>query len=430
MAGEWTTFRLGDVCTKIGSGATPHGGSNVYLDHGDVALIRSQNVHNDGFHNDGLVYLTDMHAAQLANVEVEQQDVLLNITGDSVARVCQVEPDILPARVNQHVAIIRTDPKVLWPRYLRFYLVSPTMQAYMLQLASAGATRNALTKGMIESLIISAPYDIKEQQAIACILGMLEDKIELNRRMSNTLAEIAGAIFKSWFIDFEPVHAKAAGQQPLSLNPEISALFPDSFVDSMFGEIPKGWTVGRLSDFIEFHDSKRIPLSSRERQKRQGSYRYFGAAGIIDYVDDFLFDGIFVLVGEDGSVVTTSGNPVVQYVWGKFWVNNHAHVLKAINGITNEHLLLLIQQINITPFITGAAQPKLSQTNLKDIPVIHCSPELNKIFGQIIQPLFAKQRLLHDEINLLANLRDALLPRLVSGKLAIADAERIARRCD
>ncbi|MBS0382282.1 MAG: restriction endonuclease subunit S, partial [Proteobacteria bacterium] len=125
-------LRLGAVCKKIGSGATPRGGNSVYLDKGEVALIRSQNVYNDGFRREGLVYLTDKHAAELANVEVEVDDVLLNITGDSVARSCQVASDVLPARVNQHVAIIRPDPKVLWPRFLRYVLVSSSMQAEML----------------------------------------------------------------------------------------------------------------------------------------------------------------------------------------------------------------------------------------------------------------------------------------------------------
>lgn len=251
MAGEWTTFRLGDVCTKIGSGATPRGGNSVYLDQGEVALIRSQNVYNDGFHHDGLVYLTDMHADQLANVEVERQDVLLNITGDSVARACQVDPDVLPARVNQHVAIIRPDPQQLWPRYLRFFLVSPKMQAHMLQLAGAGATRNALTKGMIESFEIPAPRDVDEQQAIACILGSLDDKIELNRQLNQTLEATARAIFKSWFVDFDPVRAKAIGQKPPGHKPEIAALFPDSFEDSELGEIPKGWRVASLTDGVD-----------------------------------------------------------------------------------------------------------------------------------------------------------------------------------
>src|SRR5437016_10099290 len=205
MSSEWTTFRLGSVCSKIGSGATPRGGDSVYLDEGEIALIRSQNIYNDSFHHDGLTYLTEQHAAELANVEVVEHDVLLNITGDSVARSCQVDPDILPARVNQHVAIIRPDPTVLWPRFLRYFLVSPAMQAEMLSLAGAGATRNALTKGMIESFEVPAPLDVNEQRAIAHILGTLDDQIELTRRMTETLEAIARALFNSWFVDFDPV---------------------------------------------------------------------------------------------------------------------------------------------------------------------------------------------------------------------------------
>ncbi len=240
MGGEWTTFRLGDVCPKIGSGATPRGGSSVYLDSGEIALVRSQNIYNDGFHRDGVVYLTCQHAAELANVEVVEQDVLLNITGDSVARVCQIDPGILPARVNQHVAIIRPDPERLWSRFLRYFLVSPEMQVHMLSLAGAGATRNALTKGMIESFEVPAPSDVQDQRAIAHILGTLDDKIELNRRMSETLEAMARAFFKSWFVDFNPVRAKmnlpspsgrGVGGEGTKPVPRANAPIPTQFLD-------------------------------------------------------------------------------------------------------------------------------------------------------------------------------------------------------
>jgi type I restriction enzyme S subunit len=281
---------------------------------------------------------------------------------------------------------------------------------------------------------------VGQQRAIACILGALDDKIELNRQMNETLEAMARAIFKSWFVDFDPVRAKAEGRQPpLSavpgpaqaggLAPHIADLFPDAFEKTELGEIPKGWRVGCLRDIIEIHDSKRIPLSSRERQKRQGPFPYYGAAGIVDHVDDFLFDGIYVLVGEDGSVVTDTGKPVVQYVWGKFWVNNHAHVLKGTGGISDEQLLLLLQQIYVVPFVTGAVQPKFSQTNMKAIPVVHGSPRVNQVFGDIVRPVFAKIRAMQDEVETLAILRDTLLPRLISGELRLLDAERIVGRC-
>ncbi|WP_298188320.1 DUF559 domain-containing protein [Metallibacterium sp.] len=210
MAGEWTLINLDDVCSKIGSGATPRGGSDVYLESGPYALIRSQNVYNDGFHHDGLAYIDEKHAAELDGVEVLKGDVLLNITGDSVARACQVDPSVLPARVNQHVAIIRPDSDKLDPRFLRYFLVSPEMQVKLLSWAGSGGTRNALTKGMIESVGVLAPEDITEQRAIAHILGTLDDKIELNRRMSETLEAMARTLFKAWFVDFEPVRAKHA----------------------------------------------------------------------------------------------------------------------------------------------------------------------------------------------------------------------------
>jgi type I restriction enzyme, S subunit len=115
-------IRLGDVCLKIGSGATPRGGSEVYLDSG-VSLIRSQNIYNEGFKRDGLVFINSRHAEELGNVVVQEGDVLLNITGDSVARSCQVPDQVLPARVNQHVAIIRPDAKLLDPAFLRYCLI-------------------------------------------------------------------------------------------------------------------------------------------------------------------------------------------------------------------------------------------------------------------------------------------------------------------
>ena len=243
----WVSLSLGEVCTKIGSGATPRGGEEVYLKDGPYALIRSQNVYNHRFNHDGLAFINQHQATELNNVEVFADDVLLNITGDSVARACQVAPDVLPARVNQHVAIIRPDPHKLSPHFLRYFLVCPEIQAMLLSWAGSGGTRNALTKGMIESFDVQAPMDVDEQRAIAHILGTLDDKIELNRRMNETLEAMARALLKSWFVDFDPVRAKMAGRDT-GLPQHLADLFPDRLVASELGEIPEGWKVGTLED--------------------------------------------------------------------------------------------------------------------------------------------------------------------------------------
>lgn len=174
--------RLGDVCEKIRSGATPRGGKEAYKDAG-IPIIRSQNIHDWVFQPDGLAFLDDEQAESLSNVEVRSNDVLLNITGDSVARACIVPSERIPARVNQHVAIVRAG-KEINPTYLLASLQSK--KTMLLSLASSGATRNALTKRMIENLDIDLPSR-EMQDSIAQVLDSIQYKITLNNRLNDYL---------------------------------------------------------------------------------------------------------------------------------------------------------------------------------------------------------------------------------------------------
>ncbi|AUE05766.1 restriction endonuclease subunit S [Bifidobacterium breve] len=181
--------RLGDVCEKIGSGATPRGGKEAYKDAG-IPIIRSQNIHDWIFQPDGLAFLDDEQAESLSNVEVRSNDVLLNITGDSVARACIVPSERIPARVNQHVAIVRAGKKIN-PTYLLASLQSK--KTMLLSLASSGATRNALTKRMIENLDIDLPSR-EIQDSIAQVLDSIQYKITLNNRLNDYLANLCETI--------------------------------------------------------------------------------------------------------------------------------------------------------------------------------------------------------------------------------------------
>ena len=181
--------RLGDVCEKIGSGATPRGGKEAYKDAG-IPIIRSQNIHDWVFQPDGLAFLDDEQAESLSNVEVRSNDVLLNITGDSVARACIVPSERIPARVNQHVAIVRAG-KEINPTYLLASLQAK--KTMLLSLASSGATRNALTKRMIENLDIDLPSR-EMQDSIAQVLDSIQYKITLNNRLNDYLADLCETI--------------------------------------------------------------------------------------------------------------------------------------------------------------------------------------------------------------------------------------------
>jgi type I restriction enzyme S subunit len=173
-------------------------------------------------------------------------------------------------------------------------------------------------------------------------------------------------------------------------------------------------------------DSKRVPVSGAVRAQRQGPYPYHGAAGVMDHVDDYLFDGIYLLVGEDGSVVQETGIAVTQYVWGKIWVNNHAHVLQGADSVSTEQLYLYFNFEPVAPYVTGAVQPKLSQARMNSMPFVFAGDNICLAFGDAIKPWFARIRAGAEETKILAALRDTLLPKLVSGELRIGNTERLS----
>ncbi len=403
MSENWKTYRLKELTTKIGSGATPRGGKGAYKESG-ISLIRSQNVLDFSFSSDGLAFIDDDQAAALKNVTLESKDVLLNITGDSVARVCKVPDNWLPARVNQHVAIVRANEKILHPNFLLYSLLSKENKNLLLTMAGAGATRNALTKTMIEEFEISLP-EIQEQKSIASILSALDAKIELNLQMNKTLEDMAMALYKHWFIDFGP--------------------FQDGeFVESELGEIPEGWKVKKLPEISKNHNKKRKPLSTRERSKRQGEYPYYGATKILDFIDEYKFDGEFILLAEDGTVKTERDTPYLQFVEGKFWVSNHAHVLSGNDQHSNEFLYLCLNNKNVIPIITGAVQLKINKQNLESLEFVIPPKDILKRFEEIIIPLFKYQKISSKENQDLIELRDTLLPKLISGEVRVKDVEK------
>jgi type I restriction enzyme S subunit len=361
---------------------------------------------------------------ELRRFRVQSGDLLISCSG-TVGRVSIVMDDDPDGIISQALLILRPQTGEIIPEYLRWFFSTREGKNALTNASHGSVQVNIAPRATVESIEIPTP-DLRTQQAIAHILGTLDDKIELNQKMNQTLEEIAKAIFKSWFVDFDPVRAKADGR-PTGLPPEISDLFPDELVDSEIGEIPKGWSPSVAGDLFDCLDRKRIPLSGNDRAKRQGSIPYYGATGIIDHVDDHIFDGTYLLIGEDGSVEKEDGTAFSQYVSGKIWVNNHAHVLIGKGSISTEFLYLAFQFVKVSPFVTGAVQLKISQTNLRSIPITSSPTEISVEFQKIIAPMFERRLLLEKENLCLAELRDTLLPKLISGELRIPDAEKFLK---
>ena len=433
----WTSVNLGRCCIKIGSGATPRGGKRVYLSRGPYALIRSQNVLNDGFAHAGLAYIGERHAAELGNVEVLDGDVLLNITGDSVARACQVDTRILPARVNQHVAIIRPDPTKLDPGFLRYFLICPETQAKLLSWAGSGGTRNALTKAMIEAFDVLAPEDVWEQRAIARVLGALDAKVELNRRTSETLEAIARALFKSWFVDFEPVQARTEGRNT-GLRRDLADLFPDRFVDSEMGEIPEGWTIRRVSDVCKRIENGGTPKRS-VREYWNGDIKWFKTSELADKPVLDSAEHITELGLRNSSCKTWPPETVLIALYASPTVGRLG--ILATSGAANQACCALVAEADVgASFLyyvlrfgrphfqnvaVGAAQQNISQSIVKDYQFVMPTADVLRAFGGLAKEIYLQRVSRHSESDSLRELCSTLLPKLVSGELRVLDAESL-----
>jgi type I restriction enzyme S subunit len=262
-------------------------------------------------------------------------------------------------------------------KYIYYLLRSLNLNSY-----NIGTSQPLLTQEILNRIIVKIP-PLPVQCAIADTLSAFDAKIANNTKINNHLEQMAQAVW-----------------------------------DERFGGLGSN---GSLGDIIELFDFKRIPLSGNQREKMEKIYPYYGAATLMDYVDNYLFDGIYLLLGEDGTVIDNLGFPTLQYVWGKFWVNNHAHILQGRNGFTVESLYVLLKQTSVTSIVTGAVQPKINQANLKALAVVVPSKEEMQEFNDLITPLFVQIRENRDENAHLAELRDALLPRLMSGELSVAE---------
>lgn len=401
---EWKEVRLGDVCSKIGSGATPSGGKEAYKG-GDYHLIRSQNVLDFAFSKDGLASINDEQANKLKNVEIIQGDVLLNITGDSVARCCIVPSEILPARVNQHVAIIRPRKEELDNNYLLYYLQYNKRQ--LLQIASAGATRNAITKAMIENLILPCPQSLEDQRRIASILSSLDRKIELNNKINADLEEMAQAIFKNWFVDFEP--------------------FKDGkFVDSELGMIPEGWKVGSPYEYVKvvygapyksakFNDNgEGLPLI-RIRDLKDCNPQF--------YTPEILPQTEYVNMGD---IVAGMDAEFVPHIWkGKTGLLNQrvCKLMPQQTSISNLFVLYLMKpELEfVQSYKTGTTVSHLGKADIDKfvvvLPPLEVVDECSKLLDSILQRI----KNISAESRTLSLLRDILLPRLMSGEIEIPE---------
>lgn len=276
------------------------------------------------------------------------------------------------------------DENIILPEYLMMWFRRSEFDRYA-DFRSDAAIRGGYGWNELCETEIKLP-SLEEQRKKVQAYKTITDRIELKKKINDNLLDSVQAIFRSWFVDYDPFD----------------------------GVCPSNWETGCVEDIAEFFDSMRKPLSSLERTDMERIYPYYGAVSIVDYVDDYIFDGEYLLVSEDGIyVVDENGHPLIQHISGKFWANNHAHILKGKAGFNEDSLYLFLANTNMAPIVTGAAQPKINQANLKSFPITIPDSETMLKFNNIIQPFFDQRLTNESEIKKLEALQSLLLTRLV-----------------
>ena len=407
---EWKKVKLGESCTKIGSGATPKGGSTVYTSNG-TSFIRSQNVYNLRFDYNGLTYINDEAAEKLKGVSVIENDILLNITGDSVARTCIVPNTILPARVNQHVAIIRAKSELLNQKYLNYYLASPAMQAYMLSLAvGKGASRNAITKLMIENFEVPCP-SLEVQCRIAEILFRYDSLIENYQKQIKLLEESAQRLYKEWFVDLR---------------------FPGHENTKIVDGVPEGWEKKKAQDFFNMSIGKTPPrIEKKWFTDDKDSIPWVSISDMKDitfvsYTSEKLTkeacDKFNVKIIPVGTVILsfklTVGRVAITSI--PMCTNEAiAHFSKEGNN-WRAYTFYYLKNYNYDSLgNTSGISKAVNSTIIKNMPFLLPSENILDSFEEHVNSYFARINNISTQIQLLTEARDRLLPKLMSGEIEV-----------
>lgn len=390
IATQWPTKRLRDITSKIGSGATPRGGKESYLSSG-ISLIRSLNVYDFKFEKDDLAFISDEQAADLSNVVVQQDDILLNITGASVARCCLTDPRYLPARVNQHVAIVRVRPEVADARFVLYCINSLHFKSRLLALAQGGATREALTKTTIEDFeVLQPPLPI--QRRIAGILSAYDELIENSQRRIKILESMARALYREWF-----VHFRFPGHESVPLVP------------STLGEIPEGWEVGRLDDVLVLQRGFDLPKVNRV----EGHVPIYAATGVTGFHNEAKAKAPGVVTGRSGTI----GD--VIYVQDDFWPLNTALWAKEFPKAKPLYAFYFLSSIDLKQFNSGAAVPTLNRNDIHGLDALIPPYPVQQKFQDVAGEMLEQARKLSLQLHNLRRTRDLLLPRLLSGQIDV-----------
>ena len=392
---EKRVFRLNEIC-KIKSGKRIPKGMDYVTYQTSHPYIRARDIKSGKIFTDDLIYIKDEVYKKIRKYIIQKGDIAITVVGASVGDTGYATESVDGYNLTENAVRLTNFTEDVDSKFLHYVLMQKHYYDYM-QLIAGAAAQPKLGIYKIQKIRVVLPK-VSIQKRIADILTTYDNLIENNNKRIKLLEQMAENLYKEWFVRFR---------------------FPEYENVEFVGTLPIGWQYQPISESMDFFDSQRVPLSSMQRDEMEKIYPYYGAAKLMDYVDDYLFDGEYLLLGEDGTVITTDGFPVLQLVNDKFWVNNHAHVIRGKGNISTRFLYLTFCRFPITGVVTGSAQPKISKGRLEKLKILVPDAITMEHFNNLINPMFDEINVLKKQLIRITQQRDMLLPRLMSGKLEV-----------
>ena len=384
MKNGWPKKTLGEICGFVRG---PFGGSlkkSVFVAEGFAVYEQQHAIYNQ--FEDVRYFIDDSKFREMQRFELRPHDLIMSCSG-TMGKVAIVPDNIRRGIINQ--ALLKLTPSsAVSPEFLKYWMDSSDFQESLQEQSGGAAIKNVASVCVLKEIQISLP-PLPEQQRIVGILDQAFDGIAT---------------------------AKANAKKNLQ---NARALF-ESHLQSVFTQRGEGWVEKTVDQISTNLDSKRIPVTKSDRTS--GEYPYYGASGIVDYVADYIFDGDTLLVSEDGANLLARSTPIAFSVSGKYWVNNHAHILKFKNIATQRFVEFYLESIKLDEYITGAAQPKLNQKALNSIPIpIPKSTDAQAQIVESIESLFTETQHLESiyqrKLTALNALKKSLLNQAFTGQL-------------
>jgi type I restriction enzyme, S subunit len=429
----WAWWRLDDACEGVYD--CPHS-TPAITDSGPL-MARSQDIRSGVFRTHEAAHVSEeTHRERTQRAEPRYGDLLYSREGTYFGIAAEV-PERVRVCLGQRMVLLRPKPDVLNFRFLRYWLNSPVIALHV-HGHRDGTVAERLNLPTIRGLPIAVP-PMREQDVIADALGALDDQIELNRRMNETLEAMARALFMSWFVDFDPVRARAEGRQPAGMDAQTASLFPGAFVDSALGKVPKGWSVKALPEAIEVNPPRLLAKGAVAPYLEMGNMPTSSARALSWEMREAGSGMRFV----NGDVLLARITPCLENGKTAFvdflmdgqvgWGSTEYIVFRSKPPLPAVHAYFLARTDDLRTHaiknMTGTSGRQRVPAECFNSYLVVVPPEpVAKRFGEwatgVMQTMLAHDK----QSETLAAIRDALLPKLLSGELRVKEAERLVER--